>query len=1202
MTNQHHTAEESSAADLFLGGGEMGRLIRSLDWSKTAVGPVQSWPQSLKAAVRIILGSRFPMFVWWGQAMTNFYNDSYAPMLGKRHPDALGRSAFDVWSEIWPVVGPQAEAVLKEGKSSWNEELLLVMERNAYVEEAYFTFSYSPVIDDNGSPGGVFCAVTEDTQRVLGQRRLKTLRELSLRTADESKNAEDACTIAAEILGNNQRDLPFALLYLLDAQGTRAMLAGASRLPPGTQASPVSIDLQDQDAAWPFCSIVETGRGQLISHLTQKFGSMPGGAWPEPARQAFVLPMTKQGQTALAGFLVAGISPRLAFDNNYRDFLEVAAGQIAGAIANARAYEEERMRAEALAELDRAKTAFFSNVSHEFRTPLTLMVGPLEESLAQPNGLSSADRERVDIARRNSLRLLKLVNTLLDFSRIEAGRVEASYQPIDLASFTADLASVFRSAIEKAGLRLVVDCAPLGEPVYVDREMWEKIVLNLLSNALKFTFEGEIEISLQRRLDQVILKVCDTGTGIPAAELAHIFKRFYRIKNARGRSFEGSGIGLALVQELVKIHGGTVEVDSELGLGTRFTVAIPAGKSHLPAERIQAGQTLESSGIRGEAFVEEAMRWLPGDDWEIKLPRSSAEIADALEIRNLTARAEDSAPAFIIFADDNADMRTYVKRLLSPLYEVTAVSNGALALKAARERKPDLILADVMMPELDGFELLKQLRADAHLNRTPIILLSARAGEESRIEGMEAGADDYLIKPFSARELLTRAKAMLEIARARAQTEEQLRNTNEALRQSEARLELIVAERTRDLQQANAALVRDMAERKKLEEQLLQSQKMESIAALAGGVAHDFNNILNIIQAYNSLVFQHSGTDKDIQESAVVIGETVKRGAAVVQQLLTAARKDAGRELQSVDVNGLVEKFLPLIKETFPKTIEIRYRGELRLPRITADRNHIEQALLNLCVNARDAMPRGGTLTLRTYLAKEAALRHLGDARGPYVCIEIADTGIGIEESIRKRIFEPFFTTKDVGQGTGLGLAVVFGIVKDHNGWIDLVSEVGRGTTFQLYFPVAVLKAADREPEMKQNNPSPPASSGATVLLVEDEENMRRLLERVFSRCGYRILAADTGQSALDIYQQHEDEIDVVLLDMGLPQVSGREVLKKIKQQTPGAKIVVTSGHIDPELKSEIVSAQARLLHKPYTPNEVLDAVQSMIDQKRAPG
>jgi PAS domain S-box-containing protein len=1294
----------------------MGNLIRSMDWSKASVGTIESWPQSLKAAVRIILGSRFPMFVWWGQAMTNFYNDSYAPMLGKRHPAALGHSAFDVWADVWPVVGPQAEAVLNAGKSSWNEELLLVMERNAYIEEAYFTFSYSPVMDDNGRPGGVFCAVTEDTQRVLGQRRLRTLRELGLRTTDEGKIAEQACQVAAKILTDNEKDLPFALLYLLDGDGERAKLAGVARLSPGTKASPAIVDLNDHAAAWPFRSVAETGCGQIIEELPEKFGLLPGGAWPESPRQAFVLPMAKQGQSAPAGFLVAGLSPRLAFDTNYRDFLELAAGHVASAIANARAYEEERRRADALAELDRAKTAFFSNVSHEFRTPLTLMLAPLEETLAEPHGLAAQDRERLEVAHRNALRLLKLVNTLLDFSRIEAGRAQASYEPVDLATLTSDLASVFRSAVEKAGLKLIVDCPSLGESLYVDREMWEKIVLNLLSNAFKYTFVGEIEVRLRREGDYAALRIRDTGTGIPAEELPHVFERFHRVTGARGRTFEGSGIGLALVLELVKLHSGAVRSESEMDRGSTFTVLIPFGKAHLPADRVGAQRTIVSTGSRGEAYVEEALGWLPENAFELRARSFDLNPATILE----TPHSPQTSRPRVLIADDNADMRAYVGRLLRPHYEVEAVADGKAALVAVQSRRPDLVLADVMMPQLDGIQLLRELRTNPETRTLPVILLSARAGEEFRVEGLERGADDYLTKPFTARELLARANGALEIARVRRETEERLRSAeaearrlleinqttmanmgegvytvdthglvtymnpeaerlfgwrceellgrrmhdmthykrldgsafpieecagfrvlreNKTLKDFEdtfirkdgtffpvsysssplrdpngeiaglvvvfqdiadrkratEQLENTVAERTRELMQANRSLLRDMEERKKLEEQLLQAQKMESVAVLAGGVAHDFNNILNIIHAYASLLEERANEDDQIKESVTVINDSVKRGAALVQQLLTAARKGAGTELKAVDANVVVERLLPLIKETFPKDIGLSFAPEPELPMITADRSQMEQALLNLCVNARDAMPDGGKLSFRTRVVDGDAAQIFAGAAGPYVCVEVSDTGIGMTESIQQRIFEPFFTTKDIGQGTGLGLAVVFGIVKNHNGFIDVASKVHSGTTFRLYFPVSSGEAPAQESAVKLDKQAAPAAGGATILLVEDEENMLRLLERAFSRRGYRILKADTGQSALELYQRHKEQIDVVLLDMGLPRVSGREVLRKIRNENPDAKIVVTSGYVEPALKLEIDQTHARLLHKPYTPNDVFEIVQSLI-------
>jgi len=324
--------------------------------------------------------------------------------------------------------------------------------------------------------------------------------------------------------------------------------------------------------------------------------------------------MARPGQAQLAGFVVAGVSPRLAFNDDYKGFFDLLAGQVAAAVANARAYEEERRRAEALSELDRAKTAFFSNVSHEFRTPLTLILGPVDDALAGADGeLPPPLRERLEVARRNGQRLQRLVNTLLDFSRIEAGRVRASYEPTDLAAFTADLASNFRSACEKAGLELAVDCPPLAEPVFVDRQMWEKVVLNLLSNAFKFTFGGEIAVSLQAAGGSVIrLTVRDTGTGIPEEEVPKLFERFHRVHGARARTHEGTGIGLALVQELVKLHGGSVQVESEPNAGTMFAVTIPAGKAHLPAERIAAERVLSSTAMGAAPYVEEAMRWLPG--------------------------------------------------------------------------------------------------------------------------------------------------------------------------------------------------------------------------------------------------------------------------------------------------------------------------------------------------------------------------------------------------------------------------------------------------------------------------------------------------------------------------------------------------------------------------------------------------------------
>lgn len=600
----------------FPADGEMGERTRALDWSQASLGSIAGWPQSLKTTVRIMLSSRYPMFIWWGRELTNFYNDAYTPFLGKRHPAALGQSAAQVWSEIWSVVGPQAETVLNEGGATWNEERLLIMERYGFSEETYFTFSYSPIPDDSGAIGGVLGICNDDTARVLSQRRLRTLRALAARTIDEAKSrsARNTCQAAAQVLAENPHDLPFALLYLLDKKARHAKLAGLTRLSRDLPASPATIDLDDErDGPWPFRQVIETGQGVEVNELVEKFGPLPGGAWSESPQQALILPIAKAGQDRLAGFLIAGVSPLRPLDDEYRGFMGVLASYIATAVATARAHEEERRRAKALAELNRVKTAFFSNISHELRTPLALMFGPLEDLLSGNDAaLSTTAREQLKLMNRSGLRLPRLVNTLLDFFRIEAGRVQIMHLPTNLAAFTADLASVFRAAVEQAGLRLTVDNPNLSKAVYVDQGMREKIVLNLLSNAFKFTFKGEISVSLRQAGQAVELRVRDTGTGISANKMPNLFKRFHRIESSRRRIHEGSGIGLALVQALIKLHGGTIITESVVDKDTTFIVTMPLDSHHLSPERI-GGEPSRATARGSDSCIEEALQWQSGN-------------------------------------------------------------------------------------------------------------------------------------------------------------------------------------------------------------------------------------------------------------------------------------------------------------------------------------------------------------------------------------------------------------------------------------------------------------------------------------------------------------------------------------------------------------------------------------------------------------
>jgi PAS domain S-box-containing protein len=521
----------------------------------------------------------------------------------------------------------------------------------------------------------------------------------------------------------------------------------------------------------------------------------------------------REGVSSGRGFAIETRSLR-AQDGVYRWHLNQAVplrdadGKVLKFVGTTTDIDDQKRSEEALAELDRAKTAFFSNVSHEFRTPLTLMLGPLEELLAHER-LEPEDRERLVTVRRNGLRLLKLVNTLLDFSRMEAGRAQASYQPTDLAAFTKEIASAFDSAMKNARLRFSVECLPIADPVYVDRDMWEKIVLNLLSNAYKFTFEGEVALTLKSVDGAVELQIRDTGVGIPEEHRERVFERFHRIESTQARTYEGTGIGLALVQELVKLHGGSVRVESSVGAGSKFTVTIPSGTGHLPAERIQAAQTFASTTIRAEAYVEELKQWL---GIESGLAVDAATLPKQATLAPSLEPPPPGKRELIVLADDNADMRDYLTRLLSERYEVHAVGDGLQALEVTRKLRPVLALADVMMPQLDGFGLLRAIREDPSLASTPVILVSARAGEESRVEGLEADADDYLIKPFAARELLARVAVHVKMSNLRRETaerEERMRGEaeieREKLRASEERL----AERTRlyhELQQTDAEL------------------------------------------------------------------------------------------------------------------------------------------------------------------------------------------------------------------------------------------------------------------------------------------------------------------------------------------------------------------------------------------------------------
>ncbi len=775
--------------------GVMRGLIGATDWSKTTLGPRESWSPALRTVVNLALTNGFAQMLWWGPEFCSLYNDAYIPILGEKHPRALGRPVREVWQEIWHVVQPMIETPFHGGPATWMEDISLEINRRGFLEETHFTVACSPVPDESvpGGIGGVLATVHEITDKVVSERRMHALRELGAHST-EPKSAEEACELVGKTLSTFTKDLPFLLLYLVDDRQTTATRSCTVKVDADDRGCPKTIELSSQPGShpeeiWPFSRARETEKIELVENVQGKFDVPPDGPWSDGPTTAAVVPIRSNMHHQLAGFLVAGLSARLPFDEHYRDFLELLSTQITTMIENARAHEMERKRSAELAELDRAKMTFFSNVSHEFRTPLTLMLGPLDEVLENfDEWISPEGKVHLIVVRRNALRLLKLVNTLLDFSRIEAGRAAAIFEPVDLTALTRDLASVFRSAVENAGLTFVLDCEDLGEKVYVDREMWEKIVLNLLSNALKFTLEGSILVRLRRAGASAELSVTDTGVGIATEQLPHIFERFHRVVNTRSRSHEGTGIGLSLIQELVKLHGGNLRVESEYGNGSTFSVTIPLGRAHLPPEQIGARHGMSQAAVKGEIWIDEVQHWLQAESGrDESLPLKTLQPSGSIDLVAPGAPQRET----VLLADDNADMREYLAQLLGREYNVRTVSNGMAAVEAAIELRPALILSDIMMPQLDGFGVLRAIRGDSTLQNTPVILLSARAGEESRVEGMAAGADDYLVKPFTARELMARVGshiAMHRLRREMVRKEQELRIKAESAEQQYRRI------------------------------------------------------------------------------------------------------------------------------------------------------------------------------------------------------------------------------------------------------------------------------------------------------------------------------------------------------------------------------------------------------------------------------
>ena len=1198
---------------------ELSALIANRDWTNTVIGPADAWPASLRTVLRIMLSSRYAMWLGWGKELTFFYNDEYAAQtLGGKHPWALGQPAAVVWAEIWDAVGPRIEHVLRTGEATWDEGLLLFLERNGYPEETYHTFSYSAAPGDDGSTGGLFCVVIEQTKQVIGERHIRLLHELGAALAT-TKTVQDVHRAQERILDEHVIDFPFSLTYLVH-DGV-AHCCARSVIAPSHPAVPERIALGTDADPWSIAEIIAKNEPAIIDLAAGT--SWPPSKWGREPAKAIVVPLAQIG-----GVFIAALNPYRPVDDDARSFAELFANQLAAGISTGRAFEEEKRRAEQLAELDRAKTAFFSNVSHEFRTPLTLMLGPTEDALASPERtLRGAELE---VVHRNELRLLKLVNTLLDFSRAEAGRVQAAYQETELGALTRDLASAFRSAIERAGLVYDVDIPVLDEPIWVDHDMWEKIVLNLLSNALKFTLQGGIRIGLRLGADAAVLDVADTGAGIPESELPRMFERFHRIEGVAARTHEGSGIGLALVRDLVKLHGGDIQVASKEGSGTTFTVTLPRGRSHLPHDHIATPR--KSGSKQMTVFVTEALRWLP----------DAEETADSAALSEPPPSTIPTEPrAHVLVADDNADMREYVARLLREHWVVTTVSDGAEA-QAALERIPyDLVVSDVMMPRVDGFELLRHMKSEPRLATIPVVLLSARAGEEAIADGLRAGADDYLVKPFAAATLLVRIEAQLAAARSRAALRKQIDGERQRLQEmfevspsaicllrgvdlvielanpnmlgfwgkspevvgkpfTEALPEMVdqpFPKMLRDVITTGAPFVgkamRARLDRDRTGEprdfyfdftfapvrdgdgtiggvfvhafdvtELVSERRAAERAnrmkdEFLATMSHELRTPLNAILGWASLLRSREYDAPARGKALETIERNAKSQARLIDDVLDVSRIVSGKmrlKLERVDVGHVIAAAVDVIR---PAADAKRIRLEVRVPTAEAlDVNGDADRLQQVIWNFLANSVR--------FTPADGTI--VVDARrvDSTLRIFVRDTGSGIPAEHLPHVFERFrqvdsSTTRHHG-GLGLGLAIVRHIVEMHGGTVTVESDgPNKGATFTVVLPIRAVLQTESDARTTTGSYAPIAGALRADLrrvrvLVADDDADSRDV------VANALVVAGADVTAVDSARAAFDALgrgnfDILVSDIGMPGEDGYSLIRRVREGSLGESL-----------------------------------------------
>jgi len=961
--------------------------MRAHDWASTPLGPPQAWPAGLKVPLRMMLTSRFEMWLGWGEHLAFFYNDAYLPTLGVKHQNALGRPVRVVWPEIFDDLKDRFEAVMRDGQATWDKALLLLLERSGYPEETYHTFSYSPLMGDDGKVGGLMCVVSEETERVVSERRLETLGALAAALVPVRTRAEVQEGVRAA-LGANRRDFPFVALRLFDAEEARGE----------TLAAVTGDDLADID--WPLGPIL-AGEALVRTPLAGLIDAPPMGDWETPPSEAIIVPVTKPGHLAPSGALVLGRSPLRPHDPDMAGFAQLLAGQIASALATV------DIRGTELAETERLRALFEQSPSF-----IAVLRGP---------------QHRVELTNAAYLQLIAHRDVLGLPIREAVPEVEGQgfFELLDRVYTTGE---PFVGQGAPITIQRTPGAAP--EPRFLD------FIYQPIRNA-----DGAV-----------------TGIFVEGIDVTSTYEALIALSESEAQ--------FRTLAEAMPNHVWTSTPD---GLFDWFNSQLYAFSGASPGD-------------------------LDGDGW------------------GALVHPED-----LPFATERW---------------AAALSSGEVYEAEFRLRRADGVWR-------------------WHIARA--VALRAEDGRIARWIGTNTDIDDQ-------------------------------KAATDALANLNATLEQQVGERTAELMVA--------------EEALRQSQKMEAVGQLTGGIAHNFNNLLAAISGSLELLAVRlaDGRMESLPRYIDSAQTAAKRAAALTQRLLAFSRRQT-LDARAINLNRLIADMEELIRRTVGPSIVMEVVGSGGLWQTLVDPNQLENALLNLCINARDAMPDGGRLTIETAnkwlddrSAKERDL-----APGQYVSLCVTDTGTGMTPEVIARAFDPFFTTKPLGQGTGLGLSMIYGFVRQSGGQVRIYSEVGEGTTMCLYLPrhFGEAEEADHGDQAAHGG----ATGGGAVLVIDDEPTIRMLIVEVLEEAGYVAIEANDGPGGLKVLQS-STPVDLLITDVGLPGgMNGRQVADAGRVLRPELKVlfitgyaenaVVGNGHLDPGMQ---------VITKPFDIRALGEKVREMIE------